>query len=44
MNKILYYNGKQAVIDILNFRIIKSKKINEKLTELCRKYENKINT
>ena len=22
MNKIFYYNGKQAVIDILNFRII----------------------
>ena len=31
LNKIFYYNGKQAVIDILNFRIIKSKKFDKKI-------------
>ena len=30
MNKFFYYNGKQAVIDILNFKIIKSKKSRSK--------------
>ena len=31
MNKIFYYYGKKAVIDILNYKIIKSKKIDNNL-------------
>ena len=42
MNKILYYSGKQAVVDIINFRIISQKKIDEKLLKLRTQYENKI--
>ena len=42
MNKIFYYNGKQAVIDILNFRIIKSKKYDKNLLDLIELYKNKI--
>jgi len=41
INKIFYYDGKQAVLDILNFKIIKSKKIDEKLLELRRFYSNR---
>ena len=40
MNRIFYYNGKQAVIDILNFQIVKSKKM--KISELVDHYK-KIN-
>jgi tRNA nucleotidyltransferase/poly(A) polymerase len=42
MNKILYYSGKQAVVDIINFRIISLKKVDEKLLKLRKQYENKI--
>ena len=42
MNKILYYSGKQAVVDIINFRIISLKKIDEKLLKLRKQYESKI--
>ena len=41
MNKIFYYEGRQAIIDILNFQIIKSKKIDGNLIELKEIYENK---
>ena len=41
MDKVLYYYGKQAVIDILNFRIIKSKKIDKTLIELSQTYKSK---
>ena len=41
MDKVLYYHGKQAVIDILNFRIIKLKKINKTLIELSQSYKSK---
>ena len=41
MNRIFYYNGKQAVIDILNFQIVKSKKNEKKLSELVDHYKNK---
>ena len=34
LNKILYYNGKQAVLDILNYKIIKSKKSDKELIDL----------
>ena len=39
MNKVFYYSGKQAAIDILNHRIIKSKKVDQTLKELIRYYE-----
>ena len=42
MNKIFYYNGRQAVIDILQFRIINSKKFDKKLIELVKIYKEKI--
>ncbi len=42
LNKIFYYEGKQAVNDILNFHIIKSKKLDRSLAELNKKYQKKI--
>ena len=41
LNKVFYYHGKQAVLDILNFRIIKSKKSNEQLFSLYELFKNK---
>ena len=41
LNKVLYYNGKQAVLDILNFKIIKTKKTDKKLLNLLELYKNK---
>ena len=41
LNKTLYYSGKQAVIDILNFKIIKSQKPDVKLKELKNEFINK---
>ncbi len=42
LNKVLYYDGKEAVLDILNFKIIKTKKIDKKLFSLQELYKNKI--
>jgi len=42
MNRIFYFDGKQAVIDILNFQIIKSKKSEKSLIELINHYSNKL--
>ena len=42
LNKVLYYDGKQAVLDILNFKIIKTKKVDKKLLSLLELYKNKI--
>ena len=36
MNKIFYYKGKETVIDILNFRILKSKKLDNNIIELIK--------
>ncbi len=41
LNKILYYKGKEAVIDILNFRIFKSNKYENNLIDLIDIYKNK---
>ena len=41
MNKVFYYNGKQAVIDIINFKIIKSKKLDKDLIKLHEQYKDK---
>ena len=40
LNKIFYYDGKQALDDILCFKIINSKKIDKKLIELFKLYQN----
>ena len=42
LNKIFYYRGKETVIDILNFRIFKSNKIDNNLVELLKIYEDKL--
>ena len=42
INKIFYYDGKQATLDILNFGIIKSKKMNKNIIELINYYESRI--
>ena len=42
LNKIFYYNGKQAVIDILNFKIFTSQNIDTKLVELKDHFISKI--
>jgi len=41
LNKIFYYNSLEAVIDILNFRLIRSKKFDKKILELIKLYQNK---
>ena len=40
MNKVFYYNGKEATLDILNYKLIKSKKIDKTLIELRNHYQN----
>ena len=42
MNKVFYYEGKEAVLDILYFRILKSKKLDEKMVKLVNLYKDKI--
>ena len=42
LNKVLYYDGKQAVLDILNFKIMKTKKLDKKMLSLLELYKNKI--
>ena len=39
--KILYYNGKQSIIDLIYFEIFKSKKINKKLINLLDFFKDK---
>ena len=41
LNRIFYYEGKQAVIDILNFKIVNSKKLDNSLIALCEIYRKK---
>ena len=40
-NKIFYFNGRQAVIDIINFKLFKSNKVDKKLIKLIKVYEDK---
>ena len=40
-NKIFYYNGRQTVIDIINFKLFYSSKVQNKLLKLLKIYENK---
>ncbi len=41
LNRFFYYKGKDAIIDILNFKIITSKKLDNNLTELLKIYKEK---
>ena len=41
LNKVFYYNGKQAALDILNFKIIKSKNTDNELLRLHKLFKNK---
>ncbi len=41
LNNVFYFNGKQAVIDVINFKLIKSKKFDNVLFELRESYSNK---
>ena len=41
INKLFYYNGKESVIDILTFKIIKSKKFDQIIFDLIDHYKNK---
>ncbi len=40
INKFFYYFGKEAAIDIINYRIIKLKKVDSSLNDLAEHYEN----
>ncbi len=41
-NKIFYYNGRQTVVDIINFKLFTSIKVEKKLLKLIKIYENKV--
>ena len=41
-NKIFYFNGKQAVIDIINFKLFTSNKVEKKLIKLIKVYKDKV--
>ncbi len=42
LNKFFYYNGKQSIIDILIFRIFRTKKFDKNLIDFIKIYEGKI--
>ena len=42
LNKIFYYNERQAVLDIINFKIFTSSKVEKKLIKLIKIYKDKI--
>ena len=41
LNNFFYFNGRQAVIDIINFKIFTSKKVEKKLIKLLNTYKEK---
>ena len=41
-NKIFYYNGRQAVLDIINFKLFTSTKVEKKLISLIKIYKDKV--
>ena len=41
-NKIFYFNGRQAVIDIINFKLFTSKIVEKKLLKLVEVYKHKV--
>ena len=42
LNKFFYFDGRQAVIDIINFKIFISNKVEKKLIKLLDTYKNKV--
>ena len=42
LNKIFYFNGKQAVCDIINFKLFTSSKVEKKLIKLMETYQDKV--
>jgi poly(A) polymerase len=42
LNKFFYFNGKQAVIDIINFKLFTSSKVEKKLIKLIEIYKDKV--
>ena len=42
LNKIFYYNGKQTVIDIINYKLFTSSKVEKKLLKLLETYKDKV--
>ncbi len=42
LNKFFYFNGRQAVIDIINFKIFNSNKVEKKLIKLLDTYKDKV--
>jgi len=41
LNKILYFNGKQSLLDLLYFQIFRSKKVDKKLVEMIEFFKDK---
>ena len=41
MNKVFYYKGKETVLDILNFKIFKSTKLDVNIVDLLKFYKDK---
>ena len=39
-NKIFYYNGRQTVIDIINFKLFYSSRVENKLLKLLKIFKN----
>ena len=44
LNKFFYFNGRQAVLDIINFKIFISNKVEKKLIKLLDTYKEKSNS
>ena len=42
LNKIFYHNGKQTVIDIINYKLFTSSKVEKKLLKLLETYKEKV--
>ena len=42
LNKFFYFNGRQAVIDIINFKLFTSNKVDKKLIKLLDTYQEKV--
>ena len=41
LNKIFYFNGKEALMDVINFKIFQSNKVNNELLKIIENFKNK---
>ena len=41
LNKIFYFNGKEALMDVINFKIFRSSKVDSKLLKMIENFKNK---